>query len=150
MYEYFRGAIVSKAEYVKPEHQGKHLIVFEVTDMMLEMKEFAVNNRAFLADLRVTVEPWLSHAEELEKYFWAMRDCVAKTMGDTSREHKEQLYLLALAEIQAKTESGHLKTSVSDLNTKEMWLAVRYMQHLGMKIGADFSTLRKPPDQEEQ
>ena len=110
------------------EYEEKILLCVEVKkEYLAELKQFVLDKKVNLGQLEVTLKPWPGTPTERAKHFFFMvRDRLAKHLNDETREHKEHLYHSCLAELKFM-DRGRLKTSLTQLNKRELWLVTEQM-----------------------
>lgn len=95
-----------------------------------------------MGDLEVTLSPWPEDVtDRARKFFFAVRDALAKASGDSTKKYKDHLYRSCLADM-CLAEGQEIKNSLTDLNKRELWLATNLMWENAVNCGADLRHLQ--------
>ena len=120
-----RGRIVPKKRVLdNPEaFREKNIVVFEIDEKYYKAaKEWATHNAPLLHDLLITMGfQSREFTESALRLFWAITTEITKHMGDPTKSNKEAIHDWALEELMAHDIDGHLKTSLKELDKRELW-----------------------------
>ena len=120
-----RGQIVPKKRVLdNPEaYRKKNIVVFEIDKKYYgAAKKWATHNSPLLHDLLITIGYQSREFSEIAfKLFWAVCTEITKHMGDETRKNKEVIHDWALNEMMHHDIDGHVKTSLKELDKRELW-----------------------------
>lgn len=80
--------------------------------------------------------------ERAKNFFFALRDRLAEKIGDTTREHKDQLYRDCIRDLEFRDIDYSVKESIRDLTRYELWQATEHMMDWLAEAEAYVSDLR--------
>lgn len=110
----FSARVIPKRAVLIPEVADRHYIVVETSENSLEvLRQYAADHN--MQHLRVTFEEYPDDwTERAKNFMFLIRDRLAESQGDTSKENKDLLYQ------NAKFECGYHKSDGTVLSLKNL------------------------------
>lgn len=89
-----------------------------------------------IKELEITIrEKQKDITERAKRFFFTLRDRIAKHQGDTSRENKDNLYRSAVKELDL-WKKGHIISSLKDLDKRGMFMATEVLHRYAIESEA--------------
>lgn len=120
---HFKAGIISRKEYNEHPEEYHRVIILNIdTPWYQAVINYGKENKAKLHEQMVSLENWdIPFEEQAKSFYFLVRDRLAQTSGDTSREYKNHLHR------QAKEECGFHDRSLNNLRKHELWELTQLM-----------------------
>ncbi len=134
-----KGLIVDKRDILANPNKYKNqvLVCFSVGREYLQKLKLYRSEVDLTKPLEVKMKPWPEEiTDRARRFFFELRDRVAKAQGDETRQNKDHLYRSCLLEYTG------LKSHMSDLNKQELWQCTELMFRWSLEAEAYIGDLQ--------